>query len=463
MKRSKIILAILSILLITSLLPAIPLTVSAASEGTENLGDIIGGGKNPLMKPEFIDGGKGFGWDNEDNPTKESSPSLFVYEEESEDNPKYCASMNADEQPEHGGAYWAEWKYDKEYSINRIIFQTGNDSESYPRRMGDGYTISGSNDGSSWDVIYTGKEMDTGAANFMYYYIDIDPSTPYQYYRLFSDKAGVSQDDGGENQGMLIQYSMLILCSADAPAYTPPWKRQSYTIGEETTVIRAIDFDAGADNYYETNAADGDHTVRTEEEVQTEVGTSGFGGNIGWINAGEWVQYTVRFGADGKYKFKAYLASNADNPGTVEIYVDDKLVGESDNVVKEDWQAYQWYDVGEISVASGARVIKTEFPTGGLNIAALEITRIGDAEFPAEDEAPPPAVDGDGNENAAGGDDDGDSGEAPANAGDNDNKNTGSDDGDGGINNLIIIIIGGAALLVIIIVILVIVTKKKKA
>ena len=453
MKRNKIISAILTVLLIASLIPFLPIGVSAASEGTEDLSTIIGDGKNPIMNPEFIDGGNGFGWDNEDNPTKESSPSLFVYNEEDEDNPKYCANMNIEEQEGHGGAYWAEWKYDKEYSINRIIFQTGNDSESYPRRMGDGYTISGSNDGSSWDVIYTGKEADTENTNFMYYYIDIAPSTPYQYYRLFSDKAGVSQDDGGENQGKLIQYSMLILCSADAPAYTPPYKQQTYRIGEGTTVVRAVDFDAGADNYYESNASDGNHEVRTDEEVQTEVGTSGYGGNIGWIAEGEWVQYTMRFDS-GKYSVKAYMASDSDSPGTVEISVNGELVGESGNVTKAGWQAYEWYDVGEFSVDAGQHVVKTEFPTGNLNIAALEFTRVGDSEnAPAETEAPPAEESPAGDE---GGADEGDA--APAATADNNTETE-----DGGNNMLIIIIIGAVVLVVIIIVLIVVTGKKKKA
>ena len=447
MKKNKTILTVLSVLFIAALFSA--LTVSAFSEGTENLGDVIGGGKNPLMNPEYIDGGLGFG---SADSLKESSPSLFVYNEDDEDQPKYC--MNIGEM----GPYWAEWKYDKAYSINRIIFQTGNDSAASPRRMGDGYTISGSNDGSSWDVIYTGKEMDTDATNYMYYYIDIDPSAPYQFFRLFSDKAGVPKDDGGENDRDLIQYSMLILTSADAPVYNPPYKRQTYRVGDGTTVIRAIDFDA--DPFYDLNPDQEQWNVRTDmAEVkgpQTEAGTSGFGGNIGWIEPGEWVQYSVRFDMDGKYNIKAYLASKADNPGNVAVYVDDKLAGESDNVAYEDWQAYQWYNVGEISIAAGSRVIKTEFPSGGLNIAAIEITRVGDMEAQADEAAPAAEEPAE----AAGGETPEEGGETPA--ANNNNADDGKDDGESG-GSMIIIIIIGAVVLVVIIVVLVIVTKKKKA
>ena len=444
MKKSRIILIILSVLFIAALFSAIP--VSAASEGSENLADVIFG-KKPLMNPEYIDGGKGFGWENSD---KESSPSLFVYDEDDEDNPKYCMNINLEEQPEHGGAYWAEWKYDKAYSINRIVFRTGGDSEQSPRRMGDGYTISGSNDGSSWDVIYTGKEMDTEAENDLYYYIDIDASAAYQFFRLHSDKAGVPKDDG-ENDRDLIQYSMLILCSDDAPAYIPPWKPVNYKVGDDKTVIKAIDFDAGADNYNKNPNGDS-KTMRPDEDVNTEVGESEFGGNIGWINAGEWVQYTVRFDNDGKYSFAAWLASEADAPGGVKVYCDDIEVGTSENAAKTKWQDYALYTAGEAEITAGSHVIKVEF-TGGCNYSALEVVKTGDIE---KTDAEPPAAVEENNAN------DGEANENENAAGDDNANNNGDkkdDDKEGG-NILIPIAIG--AVLVVIVIILVLATRKKK-
>lgn len=155
-------------------------------------------GKNPLMKPEYIDGGEGFG-------VKEGSASLLVYDEKSEDFPKYCT----DKWP-----FWAEWKYDRAYLITRILLRTGNDSADQPRRLGDGWTLSGSNDGESWEVIYTGKASDTADENFMYYRVDLpDNDVAYQYYRI-EDETGYegNQIHGGDNSP-IIQYSMVILCS----------------------------------------------------------------------------------------------------------------------------------------------------------------------------------------------------------------------------------------------------------
>ena len=154
------------------------------------------GNKKALMFPEYISGGIST------FSEYENSKSLFDYNEN--EVSKYCT----DQLP-----YWAKWKYDKKYVVTGIIFRTGNDSEWMPRRMGDGYTISGSNDGISWEVIYTGKENDTENMNDLYYFIDLlGNKKAFQYYQLFSANSGIPAEDGGYNDGIIIQYSMLILC-----------------------------------------------------------------------------------------------------------------------------------------------------------------------------------------------------------------------------------------------------------
>jgi hypothetical protein len=175
--------------------PAAP----AAGAGVDTLAAATAG-KNALMNPTYITGGDGFN-------DKEGSASILVYDEDSADFPKYCT----DQLP-----YFVEWKYDKAYVIDNIILRTGGDSAQYPRRMGDGWTLSGSNDGSNWTVIYTGKETDVDNENDMYYTVSLaGNSTAYQYYKLFAAEAG-SADDQDRN---LIQYGMIVLCGAagDAP------------------------------------------------------------------------------------------------------------------------------------------------------------------------------------------------------------------------------------------------------
>ena len=180
--------------------------------------------------------------------------------------------------------------------------------------------------------------------------------------------------------------------SESAPAAA--WVAPNYTIGAGTTVIKAIDFDSGV--YFESNAADGNHDCRPDEEVQTEFGESGFGGNIGWTAGGEWVQYTVTVEAAGSYGFNAWLASDASPTGNVEIYVDDVLIGASSPSLKRGWQAYDLFPVAAVDLTAGTHIIKALFPSGGMNISAIEVNSGGvlapepDAAKPAPKPEPAP-------------------------------------------------------------------------
>jgi len=236
----------------------------------------------------------------------------------------------------------------------------------------------------------------------------------------------------------------------------PMWIPTSYTIGGSKTTIKAVDFDSGK---YGKAPADGLKTIRPDEDVNTEAGDNKaleFGGNIGWIAAGDWVQYTVTVQRDGMYKFEAWLASDADPTGGVIVYVDDKEVGTSPNSNKDGWQAYSLYPVGEAAVTAGEHVIKVEF-NGGLNITALEVTRTGNIQEATE--APPAAAEdnaADGGDAAAPAEDGADSG------GDaNNNNSTASDEEDGG-NTMIIIIVIIAIVVVVAVVVVIVAMKGKK-
>ena len=433
MKKTKILALVLSILLIASGLLAIP--ASAASDAYDTLSEALGG-KKALMFPGYITGGDGF-------QESEGSASLFVYDE-AEDNgdfPKYCTNQSP---------YWAEWKYDKAYKAERIILRTANDNEQYPRRMGNGWTLSGSNDGKEWTVIYTGSEDDVINTNFQYYYVDLpDNSAEYEYYKLNSDDAASDQEE------FVIQLSMLILAvdqSAETPA-AAPWIPKEHRVGATKATIKAVDFDPAV--YGKSgNPDDGSKIIRPDEDVNTEPGENKaleFGGNIGWIAAGDWVQYTVEFTRDGVFSFDAWLAT--DNDGLTEgvkIYVDDKEVGVSAGPAKGGWQAYELYPVGEAEITAGSNIVKIEF-MAGLNFTAFEVSRTGDIPG-SEPEAPAAAPEGEdaAQENAAAGDA---NETAPAAADDK--------DGTSPVSPVMLIIIGAAVLLVVIIIV-VLATRKKK-
>jgi len=230
------------------------------------------------------------------------------------------------------------------------------------------------------------------------------------------------------------------------PATQPIWMAPEMIIRGSRSIIVATDFDPYD---YGKEGTDGYQHIRPGHNVRTEVGGSQFGGNIGWIGAGDWVQYTVQVPVEGSFLFSAWQASGSDEAGGVRIYIGGESIGESDATTQSDWQDYNLYEVGVANLAAGEHVIRVYFPDGGLNFAALEVTPYVEAT-PAPEPSDEPADEASDDEAA---DDETDVNDEAADV----SADTDDDDG----NMILIIIIAVAAAVVIACVIIIIVKKKK--
>jgi len=151
-------------------------------------------------------------------------------------------------------------------------------------------------------------------------------------------------------------------------------------VGAGETVIEGVWFDSGADNYYDTNPSEGNHDIRPDEGVQTYdylINNDYVGGRetdtpscVAWINAGEWVQYTIQVDVAGKYQLSAWLASDTMEAGFI-AYYDGTQIGEAICEPFDGWHDYTLYTVGSVDMTAGTHVIKVEFPDGGLNFESM--------------------------------------------------------------------------------------------
>ena len=239
--------------------------------------------------------------------------------------------------------------------------------------------------------------------------------------------------------------------------FPPVWENPNYRITRTgTTTIKATDFDP---DDYGKEGDDGNQHVREGHAVRTEGNDSEWGSNIGWIGAGDWVQYTVTVANDGMYAFVAQLASDSGDRAPVTIKVNGNSVTAGAPTDSTGWQDYHAMPAdGDLALTAGENVIIVEFG-GGVNFAALEVSRTGDIEG-AADETPDeaPASDEPGDSEAS---EDGET----ADAGDDESGNaqTGDSGSDGEEeSNMILWIILGVVGVVVIVVIVVIATKKKK-
>jgi len=85
--------------------------------------------------------------------------------------------------------------------------------------------------------------------------------------------------------------------------------------------IQAEDFDIGGEGvaYHDLDAGNNGGRYRPSESVDIQTTTDTGGGyNVGWMEAGEWLQYTVNVATTGTYDLDVRVAANG-NGGTFHI------------------------------------------------------------------------------------------------------------------------------------------------
>jgi F5/8 type C domain. len=148
---------------------------------------IAASGFSPLQANVIIDsvvGTEGFG--------EEQAPNLF----DGDTATKFCTGTFPLE---------ATWSMDKEYVVNGIIFATANDNSGNPGRNPDTWTLSGSNDGSSWTVVAEGDEFDFEDVDFTYYTVSVSNDKAFSQYKF----------DVPSTLANCFQVSELVLCGAE--------------------------------------------------------------------------------------------------------------------------------------------------------------------------------------------------------------------------------------------------------
>ncbi|MCL2816160.1 MAG: hypothetical protein FWD23_16330, partial [Oscillospiraceae bacterium] len=156
-------------------------------------------GRNYLKDPVFVAGCEGFGGDDGEevgSPDGEWSWNALVMDwhklnaDGDMRSSKYCGNDGM-----WDDGFFITWKYDQAYIADAFYLATGNDCTEWPRRMCDGWTLSGSNDGSAWTVLYTGMAEDYEPITYTWWRFDLPSNTEaFQYYKLYAEDRYEEQD-----------------------------------------------------------------------------------------------------------------------------------------------------------------------------------------------------------------------------------------------------------------------------
>lgn len=144
-----------------------------------------------------------------------------------------------------------------------------------------------------------------------------------------------------------------------------------------TTRIQAENFDTGGQGvaYNDGDAANSGGQYRPTEGVDVEATTDAGGGHdVGWIAAGEWLEYTVNVAAAGTYDLKLRVARQP--AGTSNVRVLFGGVDKTGSLVVPSTGGWQtWTDLSRagVSLAAGQQVLRISMVGASFNVNWIEI------------------------------------------------------------------------------------------
>ncbi len=173
----------------------------------------------------------------------------------------------------------------------------------------------------------------------------------------------------------------------------PSFGQVAEPYGEAKTIpgtINAADFDTGAEGVayhdtvskrvtYENWTPWNQGWVYRNDGVDIEKSSdpSGFGYNVGWIEDGEWLRYSVDISTAGTYAVDIRVASSAGG-GVLRLSLDGAPLAADLNVPNTGgWQQWQPVSVEGLSLSAGRHALKVEVVKGGFNLNRLEFRKTG--------------------------------------------------------------------------------------
>ncbi len=172
--------------------------------------------------------------------------------------------------------------------------------------------------------------------------------------------------------------SLIVIAPAEestpTPTVTPtPSVTQTPYLGETIAIpgrFEAENYDKGGQgvSYSDTETANRGGEYRTTEGVDIETTTDVGGGYaVGYIRAGEWMEYTVNIAKAGKYNIDTRVASNGQG-GTFHIEIDGAdVTGPITIPTTGGWQNWITLSTEEIDLPSGTHILRIAMDSVGTN------------------------------------------------------------------------------------------------
>lgn len=140
--------------------------------------------------------------------------------------------------------------------------------------------------------------------------------------------------------------------------------------------IQAEDYDTGGQNvaYYDTSSGNSGGQYRSDDVDIEDTTDSGGGKNVGWIDNGEWLEYTVNVTSGGAYKVEVRVAS-AQSGGKFRIEMDGATVVSSQSFSGTGgWQNWITVTINNVNLTAGQKVMRLVMEQDGFNVNWVKFT-----------------------------------------------------------------------------------------
>lgn len=140
-------------------------------------------------------------------------------------------------------------------------------------------------------------------------------------------------------------------------------------------IISPDTYDYGGEGvaYHDATGGNTGTGPRADESVDTEY--SGSGTDIGWIDAGEWIEYTIKVPVAGTYYFSILTASaNETSRGPAKILVNNtaKIIAVYPSLTGS-WTVFYSIPFQPITLATTDTLLRIEMGSGGFNLGNISI------------------------------------------------------------------------------------------
>jgi hypothetical protein len=154
----------------------------------------------------------------------------------------------------------------------------------------------------------------------------------------------------------------------------------NYDLGKLTYAYNDADYENNGGTQTSWNSGNGYRNDGVDIEQCRDFPSNGY--DVGWINAGEWLKYTVNIAKTGTYSTELRYASNQLG-GKLIINLDGNIISAAPYVtipVTGGWQTWQTLTLPNIPLSAGTHTMQVQFLSGGFNLNYMlfsDVTNIG--------------------------------------------------------------------------------------